>query len=113
MSQARRKDVPRNLKRYYVTLLRKGEKWNEPEGGEDVAQRQLAFIRAQTEAGVYRAAGPVTDDGNIVGISILEAADLEAAKISAQQDPAVQSGRLRVEVHPVYLPSLDAVRVEY
>ena len=113
MSRTRSKNVPKNLKQYYVALLRKGEKWDHPEGAEDVGLRQLAFIRTQTEAGVYRVAGPMTDDGEIVGISILEAADLAEAKRAAEQDPAVQSGRLRVEVHPAYLPSLDAVRVEY
>jgi uncharacterized protein YciI len=105
-------NLPRNLKPYFLALFRPGERWNQTEGAEDLPARQLAFLRAQFEAGIYRAAGPITD-GAVSAIAIIEAEDIEAAKQIAEQDPAVIAERLVVEVHPALLPALDAVRVEY
>jgi uncharacterized protein YciI len=106
-------DLPRNLKPYFLALFRPGERWNQTEGAEDLPARQLAFLRAQFEAGVYRAAGPITDGGTVSAMAIIDAESIEAAKQIAQQDPAVITERLVVEVHPALLPALDAVRVEY
>jgi len=106
-------NLPRNLKPYFLALFRPGERWNQTEGAEDLPPRQLAFLRAQFEAGTYRAAGPVTDGRVISAIAIIEAESLESAKQIVAQDPAVLAERLVVEVHPTLLPALDAVRVEY
>ncbi len=46
-------------------------------------------------------------------MAILEAESLEAAQKIAEEDPGVVAKRLIAEVHPVLLPALDAVRVEY
>jgi uncharacterized protein len=112
-SQSRPQNIPRNLKPYFVALFRAGERWNQTEGAEDLPARQLAFLRAQFEAGIYRAAGPITDGGAISAMAIIETESLELAQSLAEQDPAVAAKRLVVEVHPALLPSLDAVRVDY
>src|SRR5277367_4955145 len=98
-SRPRAQDLPRNLKPYFIALFRAGERWNQTEGAEDLPAQQLAFLRAQFEAGSYRAAGPMTDGGAITAIAVIEAESLEAAVRIAQQDPAVTSARLMVEVH--------------
>ncbi len=112
-SRTRIENLPRNLKPYYLALFRPGERWNQIEGAEDLPSQQLAFLRAQFEAGIYRAAGPVTGNGAISAMAIIEAESLAAAKGFAEQDPAVVAKRLVAEVHPALLPALDAVRVEY
>jgi uncharacterized protein YciI len=112
-SKPRLKDIPRNLKPYFLALFRPGERWNQTEGAEDLPQQQLAFLRAQFEAGTYRAAGPITDGGAITAMAILEADSLEAAKNIAEQDPGVTAGRLTVSLHTALLPALDGVRVAY
>src|SRR5271170_2305906 len=99
-SRPRIENLPRNLKPYFLALFRPGERWNQTEGAEDLPTRQLAFLRAQFESGVYRTAGPVTDGGAIAAVAIIEAENLEAAKSVAEQDPAVVAERLVVEVHP-------------
>jgi uncharacterized protein YciI len=106
-------NLPRNLKPYYVALFRAGARWNQTEGAEQLPLRQLAFLRAQFDSGAYRAAGPVTDGGDIAAMAIIQAESLEAARRLAAQDPAVLAERLVVEVHPALLPDLDPVRVEY
>jgi len=112
-SKPRIENVPRNLKPYFLALFRPGERWNQTEGAEDLPARQLAFLREQFDAGIYRAAGPVTDDEKISAMAIIEAENLESAERIAQLDPAVETARLTVDVHPVLLPALDSVRVEY
>ena len=81
-SRTRIENLPRNLKPYYLALFRPGERWNQTEGAEELPSQQLAFLRAQFESGVYRAAGPVTDGGAISAMAIIEAESLEAAKRS-------------------------------
>lgn len=106
-------DVPRNLKPYYLCFLVKGERWDDPEGAESLMPAQLAFLREQIEWRRYKVAGPVTDGGEIVGFSILEAASLEAALALAQGDPAVKAGRVSPRVLPAILPALDSLKVEF
>ena len=110
----RMKDVPRNLKGYFLCLLKKGEKWNETEGSTELMPQHLAFLREQIEAGKFLLAGPVLDSADdIVGISVIEAESVQAAQELANLDPAATAGRLRMEIRPVFLPALDAVRVQY
>jgi uncharacterized protein YciI len=109
------KDVPRNVEPYFIAFLRKGERWNDTEGADaaDLAPRQLAFIREQVQAGRYLLAGPITDDGSLVGISIIAASTASEAMAIAGADPGVQAGRLTVDVHPAFLPSLKELKINY
>lgn len=110
-----RRDVPRNLKPYFLGLLRHGPRWNETEGAEamELLPQHLHYLREQAEAGRYLLAGPVLDEAEFAGVLMIAAASLEAALALAQADPGVRAGRLAVEVHPVLLPSLDGVRTVY
>ena len=111
----RPKNIPRNLKPYFLCFLVKGERWNEPETGAetDLMTAQLAFLREQIEWRRYKLAGPVTDGGDIVGFSVIEAADAEAALTLANADPAVTAGRVSVRLLPAILPALDSLKVEF
>jgi uncharacterized protein YciI len=111
----RRKDIPRDVQPYFIALLYRGDRWNDTLGDDvaDLVPRQLAFIREQVEAGRYMLAGPITDDGPLVGISIIAAGSAAEALTIALGDPGVKAGRLKVEVHPAYLPSLKDVKISY
>jgi len=111
----RMKDIPRDIEPYFIAFLLKGERWNNTQGAEaaDLMPRQLAFIREQVEAGRYLLAGPITDDGPVVGISIIAANTAAEALAIASADPGVQSGRLKVEVHSAFLPSLKELKINY
>lgn len=112
-TSARRPDVPRNLKPYFLCLLRKGPRWNVTDGNEDLMPKYLAFLRRETEAGRILFAGPVTDGGELIATAILEGASIEEAAETANANPGVGSGHFVVELHPCFLPALDGVRVEY
>lgn len=109
------RDVPKNLKPYFLGLLRRGPRWNETEGAEaaELLPRHLAYLREQSEAGCYLAAGPVVDESEFAGVLLIAAESLGQALAVAQADPGVAAGRLAVEVHPVLLPALDGVRAVY
>ena len=109
------KDLPRDIQPYFVGLLRKGERWNDTQGAEaaTLMPRQLAFLRAQMEAGRYLLAGPITDEGPFTGLIIIAAKSAEEAMAIANADPGVQAGRLAVEVHPAFLPSLQGFKVHF
>ena len=121
-NEARRRDIPRNLKGYFLCLLHKGPQWNETGDSPALMLEHLAWLRQQMEARRYVVAGPVvgptvvpfseTED-DLVGMTILTAETPEEAQALVDGDPGVKAGRLRMEVRPVFLPSLDAVRVEY
>jgi uncharacterized protein len=111
----RTKNIPRNVEPYFIALLFKGDRWNDTVGADvaDLMPRQLAFIREQVEAGRYLLAGPITGEGPMVGISIIRAGNAAEAMALATADPGVVAGRLRVEVHPAYLPSLRDLKISY
>ena len=111
--KARTPDVPRNLKPYFLCLLKKGPRWNITEGNEDLMPKYLAYLRQQTEARRILFAGPVTAEGEIIGTAVLEAPNADDAKAITQANPGVASGHFLAELHPCFLPALDAVRVEY
>jgi uncharacterized protein YciI len=112
-SSARRPDVPRNLKPYFLCLLKKGPRWNITEGNEDLMPNYLAWLRRETETRRILFAGPITDDGDLIATAILEAPTSEEAAAAIHGSPGIESGHFLAEIHPCYLPALDAIRVEY
>jgi uncharacterized protein len=54
------------------------------------------------EEGKLILAGPFLDDGDIRGIYIFNVQTVEEAEALTKTDPAIQSGRLVMELHPWY-----------
>jgi uncharacterized protein YciI len=111
-------DIPRNLKPYFLCLLRKGPQWDVTHGHEDLMPLHLAFLRRHAEAGSIVSTGPAlghlhNPSDDVTGIIILRAESLEEAQALTAEDPAIRAGRLIADLRPVFLPSLDGVRVEY
>ncbi|HTD55258.1 MAG TPA: YciI family protein [Silvibacterium sp.] len=106
-------DIPHNLKPYFLCLLRRGERWNVTEGYEDLMPEYLAYLRREMEARRIVLAGPVTDEGDLIAVAVIETATMQEARALVAENPAIKSGHFVAEVHPCYLPGLDGVRVEY
>lgn len=62
----------------------------------------MANINRMAEEGKLVTAGPFMDDGELRGIYIFNVATVEEAKALTETDPAVQAGRLVMELHPWY-----------
>ncbi len=87
---------------YYFALLTAGPNagTGTPEERSKIMAGHLANIQRLHEAGKILVAGPFADNGAWRGIFIYKCASLEEAQALAATDPAVQVGRLKVEIHP-------------
>ena len=91
-----------DLTTYYVGLITKGPNFD-AYGKEDRAKIQSAHLEnvdRLARLGKLLVAGPCPDNREWRGIYIFKCASLEEAERLAASDPEVQTGRLRVEIHP-------------
>ncbi len=87
------------MTRYYFGMLKKGDKWT-TQASSELQQTQLGHlwhIRRMLDAKKYLAAGPFAGNNDVLGIVVIAADNLDAAKAIAEADPAVKAGRHRVE----------------
>lgn len=108
-------DIPTNMRTYVAALLYRGERYLErgTPAQQAVMQRHLAYTRTLAERGVYRAMGPLTDEGEVLAIAILDLPTIAAAEAALAADPAMQARHFRAETHPLFFPSLDGVHIDY
>jgi uncharacterized protein YciI len=87
---------------YYFGLLTRGPAagTGTPAEREKIQAAHLANIKRLHDAGKILVAGPFADNGEWRGIFIYKCASLEEAQALANTDPAVQAGRLKIEIHP-------------
>jgi uncharacterized protein YciI len=92
---------------YYLGFLKRGAKWSPEETPEreQIQQAHLKNIGRLHEMGKLVAAGPFMEDGDLRGIFVFKTATLEEANELTNTDPAVQAGRLRIELHEWKLPA--------
>ena len=95
-----------DLEAYELVLLRRPE--NAPDYPEDVLERiqqdHLDFHARLRESGHVVTNGPVVDqpDPSLRGLAFYRTGSLDEARRLAEQDPAVQAGRLVVEIMTWY-----------
>lgn len=91
------------MKKYVMAFLKQGP--NRDQDSATVANLQRAHldnIVKMAEDGVLVLAGPFMDSGEIRGIYIFNVETVEAAQKLTETDPAIQAGRLEMELHPWY-----------
>ncbi len=91
---------------YYLGFLKRGDKWS-PEETPERAQIQEAHLKnigRLHEMGKLVAAGPFMEDNDYRGIFVFKTATAAEANELTNTDPAVQAGRLRIELHAWKLP---------
>jgi uncharacterized protein len=90
------------MERYVFGLFRKGPKFTSEDSPErqKIQEGHMANINRMAESGALLVAGPLLDNGDARGILIFKDTPLEDVRKMIDQDPAVQSGRLVVELHP-------------
>ncbi|MGB3080977.1 MAG: YciI family protein [Saprospiraceae bacterium] len=91
------------MKHYVLAFLRKGPNRNQDSiKTAQVMRKHLDNIKRMADEGKLAIAGPCEDDGEIRGIYIFNVATIEEAKALTETDPAIQEGRLAMELHPWY-----------
>jgi uncharacterized protein len=88
---------------YVMALLKEGpDRTQSPEESKRLMQAHLANITRLADAGSLVVAGPFLDKGPLRGIYIFKVATVEEARALTATDPAIQAGRLEMELHPWY-----------
>ena len=91
------------MKSYVMAFLKAG-----PNRDQDsleairLQEAHMANIGRMAEEGVLVLAGPFLDDGVLRGIYIFDVETIEEAAALTKSDPAIQAGRLEMELHPWY-----------
>ncbi|MCB0706740.1 MAG: hypothetical protein KDC34_15600 [Saprospiraceae bacterium] len=91
------------MKSYVMAFLKAGP--NRSQDSLEAARLQsahLANISRMAKAGDLVMAGPFMDDGAVRGIYIFDVETVEEAEALTSTDPAIQAGRLVMELHPWY-----------
>lgn len=97
---------PLKLTPMYFAFLTRGEKWT-PEktpATEEIQKGHMANINRLAAMKKLIAAGPFGDNGRLRGIFVFRVGSLEEAKTLTATDPAVQAGRLAMDIHPWMVP---------
>ena len=91
------------MHRYVVAFLKAGP--NRDQDSTTAAELQRAHmqnIQRMADEGKLVLAGPFMDDGPIRGLYIFDVDSIEEAEKLTETDPAIQQGRLTMELHPWY-----------
>lgn len=92
------------MKTYVMALLKPGpNRDQDTETAQQLQQAHLANIRTLAENGHLVLAGPfMPNDQDLQGIYIFDVNTIEEARKLTETDPAIQAGRLRMELIPWY-----------
>lgn len=99
-------ETPTKYMTAYLAFLVRGEKWT-PEKTpqtEEIQKGHMANISRLAEMKKLVVAGPFGDNGKLRGIFVFRVASMEEARSLTMTDPAVQSGRLALDLHPWLVP---------
>ncbi len=101
------------MKKYVLAFLKAGPNRDQDSlAAANLQRAHLQNIGRLAEQGKLVLAGPFLDDGDLRGIYIFNVETVEEAKRLTETDPAIQTGRLVMELHPWYgSASLQQVNV--
>lgn len=91
------------MRRYVMAFLKVGPNRDQDPGkAAEIQAGHMQNIQRLAAEGKLVLAGPFLDGGEIRGIFIFDVETIEEARILTESDPAIQSGRLVMELHPWY-----------
>lgn len=92
------------MQKYFVVFLKAGPSRDQSEAeAARIQEQHLAHLTQLYKDGHISLAGPFADDGDIRGVAVFNTATADRAHELASAEPAVQAGRLVVELHPWWL----------
>lgn len=94
------------MRPFVLAFLKRGP--NRSQDSTTAANLQKAHlenIMRMAESGKLVLAGPFLDTGAVRGIYVFNVSTIEEARELTATDPAIQAGRLEMELHPWYGPA--------
>ncbi len=91
---------------YYLGFLVRGPKFSPEDSPErqKIQEGHLANMKRLADMGKLVAGGPFAEDGNLRGIFVFRVASMQEAQELTNTDPAVQAGRLAIQLYEWNLP---------
>lgn len=100
--------VEHKLQQYYVVFLMSGEnRTHDKATAERIQNEHIQYLTDLWKQGKIILNGPFDADTEMRGMSIYKVDNAEIAKNLAEADPAVRTGRLKIEVHPWWSAPFD------
>ncbi len=91
------------MRRYVIAFLKAGpDRSHDRDEAMRIQAAHMANIHRMAEEGSLILAGPFLDGGELRGIYVFAVDTVEEARALTETDPAVQSGRLTMELHSWY-----------
>jgi len=88
-------------KQYTLVFLKKGHNYDmvNPKALEENQKQHLEYLMGLRAKGILAINGPLTDESDIVGVSIYNSSDLEYVQSLVSNDPGVKAGRFAYDIH--------------
>jgi uncharacterized protein YciI len=98
--------TPQKLTTAYLAFLIRGPKWTPQSTPEtkEIQKQHLANIQRLADMKKLVLAGPFGGSGTLRGIFVFRVDSLDEARKLSETDPAVQAGRLALNIHPWLVP---------
>jgi hypothetical protein len=91
------------MKNYVLAYLKAGPNRDQDSAtAAEIQKAHLENIMRMAKQGQLVVAGPFTDDHEVKGIYILNVETVAEAEELVETDPAIEAGRLTMELHPWY-----------
>lgn len=91
------------MRKYVMAFLKAGPQRDQDSAtAAQIQAGHMANITRMAEEGTLVMAGPFLDGGEVKGIYIFAVESIEEARELTATDPAIQAGRLEMELHPWY-----------
>ncbi len=91
------------MRTYIMAFLKTGlNRDHDPDTAREIQRGHMENINRLANEGTLILAGPFLDGGELRGIFLFDVETIEEARALTETDPAIQSGRLEMELHRWY-----------
>ena len=98
---------PDKMQTYYMAFLKRGpDRIHDSLTAAKIQEGHMAHIMQMARDKKLVLAGPFLDNGDLRGIFVLNVASMDEALELTNEDPAIKSGTLIMEIRPWYGPTM-------